>query len=130
MSACRSIPVGLLGLVLLAGCTHGPRPVREIQEVRRRIVPSDGQLIRTSQPVQNGFSIRTQWEIQTGVAGNQIYFQWLKNQLGPEYRVTAETASTISLVKCQDGDSFVLQISGKPKPPGMVAEVDFVALPD
>lgn len=134
MSRCRTMLVGLLGAVSLVGCTHDPQPtsstVRETQEVRRRTVPSHGQLIRTTQPVQSGFAIRAEWEIQTGWSDNQMYFHWLKNQLGPEYHVTAETASTITFVKGLDGDSYDLEISGKPAPSGVVAEAKFVARPD
>jgi len=126
--------VGLLGAASLVGCTHDPQStpstVREIQEVRRRTVPSNGQLIRTTQPVQSGFAIRAEWEIQTGSSDNQMYYRWLKNQLGPEYHVTAETASTITFVKGLDGDSYDLEISGKPAPSGVVAEAKFVARPD
>jgi len=79
--------VGLLGAVSLVGCTHDPQPtsspVREIQEVRRRTVPSHGQLIRTTQPVQSGFAIRAEWEVQTGSSDNQMYFQWLVHRAQP-----------------------------------------------
>ena len=126
--------VGLLGAASLVGCTQDPQStsstVREIQEVRRRTVPINGQLTRTTQPVQSGFAIRAEWEIQTGSSDNQMYYRWLKNQLGPEYHVTTETASTITFVKGLDGDSYDLEISGKPAPSGVVAEAKFVARPD
>ncbi len=126
--------VGFLGTLFLVGCTHDPRPtpsaIQEIQELRRRTVPNSGQLVRITEPVQDGFSVRAEWEVQAGLSGKQAYFQWLKDQLGPEYRVTAETPSSLMFAKQMDGDSYDLEISVKPSPSGIVAEAKFVALPD
>jgi hypothetical protein len=109
MSRRPAVLVWLLGTALLVGCTHDLQPTsstaHEIQEARRRTVPSNGRLIRTAQPALSGFAIRSEWEIQTAYSDNQTYFHWLKNQLGPEYHVTAETASTITFAWADLGNA-------------------------
>ena len=91
----RLISLCLVGSVFLIACTRRQQfwvspTVREIEEVKGRTVPSNGSLLRVSGPIRNASSIRASWEIQTS-SDNQMYFQWLKNQLGPEYHVTSET---------------------------------------
>ena len=61
-------------------------------------MPSDGSLLRVSEPVRKASSVRAAWEIRTK-SENQMYFHWLKNQLGPEYHVTSETASVVRSCK-------------------------------
>ncbi len=100
---CQALSLCLIGSVFLTACTRRQRfwvsPTgREIEEVRSRTVPSNGSLLRVSEPVRNESSVRDSWEIQTR-SDNQAYFQWLKNQLGPQYHVTSETASAVTFVK-------------------------------
>ena len=59
-----------------------------------------------------------------------MYFQWLKNQLGPEYHVTSETTSAMTLVKQIEGDSYTIAIQGSGDRTGTVVEAQFVAAPD
>ncbi len=92
-------------------------------------MPSDGSLLRVSEPVRNDFSIRATWEIQTK-SDNQAYFQWLKNQLGPEYHVMSETASVVTFVKEIEGDSYTAAIRSSGAPAGIVVQAQFVAAPD
>lgn len=92
-------------------------------------MPSDGSLLRVSEPVRNDSSVRATWEIQTR-SDNQAYFQWLKNQLGPEYHLTSETASSLTFVKQTEGDSYTAAIRGSGAPAGTVVEAQFVAAPD
>ena len=103
--------------------------MREIEEVKRRTVPSDGSLVRESRPIQDTSSIRANWEIQTR-SDNRVYFQWLKNQLGPEYHVTSETASAMTLVKPMEGDSYTITIQGSGAQGGTAVHSQFVAAPD
>jgi hypothetical protein len=103
--------------------------VREIEEVRSRTVPSNGSLLRVSEPVRNESSVRDSWEIQTR-SDNQAYFQWLKNQLGPQYHVTSETASAVTFVKEMEGDSYTVAIRSSGAAGGSVVEAQFVAAPD
>lgn len=131
---CRVLSLCLLGSVFLVGCT--PRQqfwasptVREIEEVRSRTVPSDGSLLRVSEPVRKDSSVRAAWAIRTK-SDNQTYFHWLKNQLGPEYHVTSETASVVTFVKEIEGDSYTLVIRSSGAPAGVVVEAQFVAAPD
>src|ERR1019366_8535214 len=98
-----------IGSVFLTACTRRQRfwvspTVREIEEVRSRTVPSNGSLLRVSEPVRNESSVRDSWEIQTR-SDNQAYCQWLKTCPGPHYPVWAETASAVTLVKEMEGDS-------------------------
>lgn len=131
---CRALSLCLLGIVFLVGCTRHQEfwtssTVREIEEVKRRMVPTDGALLRESEPARNDSSVRATWEIQTK-SDNQAYCQWLKNQLGPEYHVTSESASAITLVKEVEGDSYMIAIRNSGPSAGIVVEVQFVAAPD
>ena len=103
--------------------------MREIEEVKRRTVPSDGSLVRESGPVRDTSGIRASWEIQTR-SDNRVYFQWLKNQLGPEYHVTSETASGMTLVKPMEGDSYTIAIQRSGAQGGTAVQAQFVAAPD
>jgi hypothetical protein len=103
--------------------------VREIEEVKHRTVPNDGSLLREKGPVRDTSSIRASWEIQTRL-DNRVYFQWLKNQLGPEYHVTSETNAAMTLVRQIEGDSYTIAIQGSATPTGTVLEAQFVAAPD
>ena len=131
---CRMLSLCLLGSVFLVACTRRQQfwvspTVRETKEVRSRTVPSNGSLLRVSEPMRKDSSIRATWEIQTKF-DNQAYFQWLKSQLGPEYHVTSETASAVTFVKEIEGDSYTLVIRTSGAPAGVVVEAQFVAAPD
>jgi len=130
----RAMSLCLLATVFLVACTGRQQlwaspTVREIEEVKRRTVPSNGSLLRESGPVRDTSTIRASWEIQTG-SDNRMYFQWLKNQLDREYHVTSETASAITLVKQIEGDSYTIAIQGSGAPTGTVVAAQFVAAPD
>ncbi len=129
----RGISLCLLAIVFLVACTRqqfwASPTVREIEEVKRRTVPSDGSLVRESGPVRDTSSIRANWEIQTR-SDNRVYFRWLKNQIGPEYHVTSETKAAMTLVKQIEGDSYTIAVQGSGDRSGFVVEVQFVAAPD
>ena len=130
----RAMSLCLLATVFLVACTRRQQfwaspTVREIEEVKSRTVPRNGSLLRESAPVRDTSSIRANWEIQTG-SDNQAYFQWLKNQLGPEYHVTSETTSAMTLVKQIEGDSYTIAVKGSGGRTGTVVEAEFVAAPD
>ena len=130
----RAMSLCLLATVFLVACTRRQEfwaspTVREIEEVKSRTVPSNGSLLSESEPIRDTSSIRASWEIQTR-SDNQVYFQWLKNQLGREYHVTSETASAMTLVKQIEGDSYTIAIQGSTAPTGTVVEAQFVAAPD
>ena len=131
---CRVLSLCYLGIVFLVGCTRRQQfwvspTVREIEEVRSRTVPSNGSLLRVSEAVRNDSSVRATWEIQTK-SDNQTYFQWLKNQLGPQYHVTSEAASVVTFVKEIEGDSYTVTMRNSGAPAGIVVEAHFVAAPD
>ena len=122
------------GGVFLTACTRPqkfwePSTVREIEKVRSRTVPSDGSLLRVSEPVRNDSSVRASWEIQ-GSSGNPAYFQWLKNQLSPEYHLTSESTSGVTFVKEIEGDSYTVEIRSRSAQAGTILEAQFVAAPD
>ena len=129
----RAMSLCLLATVFLVACTRqqfwAPSTMREIEEVKHRTVPSDGSLVRESRPLRDTSSIRASWEIQTR-SDNRVYFQWLKNQLGPEYHVTSETASAMTLVKPMEGDSYTITIQRSGPQGGTSIEAQFVAAPD
>ena len=125
----RSLSLCLLATVCLVACTDRHESVREIEEVKHRTVPNDGSLLREKGPVRDTSSIRASWEIQTRL-DNRVYFQWLKNQLGPEYHVTSETNAAMTLVRQIEGDSYTIAIQGSATPTGTVLEAQFVAAPD
>jgi hypothetical protein len=131
---CRVLTLCLLGSVFLVACTGhqefwGSPATREIREVRSRTVPGDASPLRTSEPVQNETNVLATWEFQTK-SGSGTYFQWLKGQLGPEYRITSQTTSTISLVKEIEGDSYTVAVRSTDAIAGTVIEVQLVATPD
>ena len=130
----RVMSLCLLESVFVVACTRRQQywqspTVREIEEVRSRTVPSNGSLLRMSEPVRNDSSVRATWEIQTR-SDNQPYFQWLKNQLGPEYHVTSETTSVVTFVKETEGDSYTVAIQSRGATAGLVVVAQFVAAPD
>jgi len=130
----RAMSLCLLATVFLVACTRRQEfwaspIVREIEEVKSRTVPSNGSLLSESEPIRDTSSIRASWEIQTR-SDNQVYFQWLKNQLGQGYHVTSETTSAMTLVKQIEGDSYTIAIQCSGAPTATVAEVHFVAAPD
>ena len=130
----RAMSLCLLATVFLVACTRRQQfwaspTVREIEQVKSRTVPSDGSLVRESGPVRSTSSIRASWEIQTR-SDNRGYFQWLKNRLGPDYHVTSETTSAMTLVKPIEGDSYTIAIHGSDAQGGTVVEAQFVAAPD
>ena len=130
----RAMSLCLLATVFLVACTRRHQfwaspTVREIEEVKSRTVPSNGSLLSESEPIRDTSSIRASWKVQTR-SDNQVYFQWLKNQLGREYHVTSETASAMTLVKQIEGDSYTIAIQGSATPTGTVLEAQFVAAPD
>ncbi len=92
-------------------------------------MPSDGSLLRVTDPVRDDSSVRASWEIQ-GSSGNQAYFQWLKNQLSPEYHLTSETTSAVTFVKEIEGDSYTVEIRSRSTQAGTIMEAQFVAAPD
>jgi len=131
---CHAMSFWLLATVFLVACTHrqefwASQTVREIEEVKSRMVPSDGSLLNESGPARDPSNIRASWEIQTK-SDNRAYFQWLKNQLGKEYHVTSESASAMTLVKQIEGDSYTIAIHGNGAPAGTMVQVQFVAGPD
>jgi hypothetical protein len=130
----RAMSLCLLATVFLVACTRRQEfwaspTAREIEEVKSRTVPSNGSLLSESEPIRDTSSIRASWKVQTR-SDNQVYFQWLKNQLGREYHVTSETASAMTLVKQIEGDSYTIAIQGSGAPTGTVVEAQFVAAPD
>ena len=125
------VSVSVLGMVFFVACQRSaPSSVlNEIEEVRKHTVPSDGSLRRVSEAVRSDSSIRASWEIQAA-SDNGAYFRLLKNQLGPEYHVTSETSSSITLVKQREGDAYTVKIRSKGAVSDSVFEAAFVAQPD
>lgn len=126
--------VSVVGTVFFLGCQENRRSVpssmvHEIEQVRRRTVPSGGSLLRVSEPVRSDSSVRASWEIQAA-SDNRAYFRSLKNQLGPEYHVTSETSSGITFVKQREGDAYTVGIRSKGAVSDSVFEAAFVAQPD
>jgi hypothetical protein len=130
---CRVLSLCLLGGLVLVGCTRHPystvSTAHEIERVTKRTLPNNGALHRVSEPVRNEFSVRATWEIQTNSDG-QTYFQWVKKQLEPDYHVVAETSSSVTFMKDNEGDSYAITIESRSAPAGVVVEAQFVATPD
>jgi len=134
-SACsRRLATVLLVIAALVACTRRQdaplsATVREIDAPQRRLVPSDGGLLRSLEPVRTPSGVRTSWEIQTKWDA-ATYFQWLKGELGPSYHPTSQTDSSLSLVKEMEGDSYMVGVTSRKGVGGFVIEVQFVAIPD
>ena len=127
MNHSRAVSLSLAGCVFLVACTHilpfRSAIVREVEDARRRTVPSDGRLVGITEPAKNEYGIRTTWEVGTRL-DSQAYVHWLKNQF-PEYRVVSETASKLILAKQVEADSFSLEVNVKTSSSGTIAEVNF-----
>ncbi len=130
------LPVLILCLFVAAcvsGCAHDGAPtdtvVREVAELRERTIPSDGHLIRASQPVQDRLIVRADWQIDTGTTDTASYFRWLRSELASEYHVTSETASAVAFTKQTDGDVCTITVS-KTGSVTTLAEAHFAAQPD
>jgi hypothetical protein len=128
----RAVSLSLAGCAFLVACTHSPplrsAPIREVEDVRRRTVPNGGRLLSVTEPAKNEYGIRATWKVSTRF-DSQAYVRWLKNQF-PEYRVVSETASTLSLTKQSEADSYSLQVSATTSASETVAEVTFAARAD
>ncbi len=103
--------------------------VREIAEVKDRLVPRDGVLVESSEPARSTSSVKASWEIQTK-SDPGTYFEWLKKEFGPAYHTTSQTDSTLSLGKEVDGDSYIVIVTSHQGVGGALVEVQFVAMPD
>lgn len=127
MSHHRAVSLLLAGCVFLVACKHSlpfrSAIVREVEDARRRTVPSDGRLVGTTEPAKNEYGIRATWEVWTRL-DSQAYVHWLKKQF-PEYRVVSETASKLILAKQAEGDSYGLEVNVKTSSSGTAAEVNF-----
>jgi hypothetical protein len=97
--------------------------VREVENARRRTLPSDGRLDGITEPAKNEFGIRATWKVWTRL-DSQAYVHWLKNQF-PEYRVVSETDSKLILAKQVEADSYNLEVNVKTSSSGTAAEVTF-----
>jgi len=123
-----------LAAAALVGCTQKQdaplsTTVRETSELKLRLVPNDGVLVRSRQPIRSASAVRATWEIQTK-SDAITYFQLLKRELGPEYHPTSQTDSTFSVAKETQGDSYLVSVTSHPGDGGVVVEVQFVAIPD
>ena len=124
----------LLAAVALLACTQRrdaplSGTVREIAAVKDRLVPRDGVLVQSSEPVRSTASVKVRWEIQTK-SDPATYFEWLKGELGPAYQTTSQTDSMLSLGKEAEGDSYIVTVTSHAGVGGAVVEVQFVAMPD
>ncbi len=124
----------LLATVAFLACTQrqsapSSATVREIAELKDKLVPRDGVLFQSSEPVRSSSSVKASWEIQTK-SDPSTYFQWLKGQLGPAYHATAQTDSMLSLGKEMEGDSYLVTVTTHQGVGGALVDVQFVAMPD
>ncbi len=103
--------------------------VREIVSVKNRLVPHDGVLVQSSEPVRSTSSVTANWEIQTK-SDPAAYFEWLKGQLGLAYHITSQTDSMLSLGKEIEGDTYILTVTSHQGVGGALVDVQFVAMPD
>ena len=106
-----------------------PATVREIDTLKDRLVPRDGVLVQSSEPVRSTSSVKASWEIQTK-SDPGTYFRWLKGELSPAYHTTSQTDSTLSLGKEMEGDSYIVTVTSHQGVGGALVEVRLVAMPD
>jgi hypothetical protein len=119
-----------LAPMLLIACTTKSPVLRDVQELKRRTVPSGGSLSSSTEPVLKDYCLRAAWEVQA-TSDTDSYLHWLRGQLGPEYLVTSETTSSVIFVKQLEGDSYTLHINSKrASQQGIVAEANFTACSD
>ncbi len=97
--------------------------------MKDRLVPRDGALVQSSAPVRSTSGVKASWQIQTK-SDPAAYFEWLKEGLGPAYRTTSQTDSTLSLGREMEGDSYIVTVTSHAGVGGAVVEVQFLAMPD
>ncbi len=124
----------LLATAALLACTQRqdaplPATVREIAALKDRLVPRDGVLVESSEPVRSTSSVKASWEIQSK-SDPATYFEWLKGGLGPAYHTTSQTDSMLSLGKELEGDSYIVTATSHQGVGGAIVAVQFVAMPD
>ncbi len=124
----------LLATVTLLACTQRQDAplsgtLREIAEVKDRLVPPHGVLVESSEPLRSTSGVKAGWEIQTK-SDPAAYFEWLKGELGPAYRIASQTDSMLSLGKEIEGDSYMLTVTSHQGVGGALVDVQFVAMPD
>jgi hypothetical protein len=122
-----------VGIVGLSGCegrqaSSSGDTTREIEYVRKQTLPSDGSMLGRSKPIRSDSSVRATWEVQTELNA-QTYFHFLKDQMGSQYQVTSELPSAITFVKHIDGDTYTVEVRGKPTS-AKAFEIAFIAAPD
>ncbi|HEV2398996.1 MAG TPA: hypothetical protein VGS27_18770 [Candidatus Sulfotelmatobacter sp.] len=120
--------------VALLACTprqDAPMPatVREIAALKDRLVPRDGLLVQSTEPVRSTSSVKASWEIQTK-SDPATYFRWLEGELSPAYHTTSQTDSTLLLGKEIEGDSYIVTVTSHQGVGGALVEVQLVAMPD
>lgn len=130
----RRLLLCLMATAALLACTprqDAPMPatVREIAALKDRLVPRDGLLVQSSEPVRSTSSVKASWEIQTK-SDPATYFRWLKGELGPSYHTTSQTDSALSLGKEVVGDLYTVTVTSHAGVGGALVEVQVVAMPD
>ena len=130
----RKLLLSLLATAVLLACTPRqdapvPATVREIDALKDRLVPRDGLLVQSSEPVRSTSSVKASWEIQTK-SDPATYFRWLKGELSSAYHTTSQTDSTLSLGKEIEGDSYIVTVTSHQGVGGALVEVRLVAMPD
>ncbi len=126
--------VCLLATATLLACTQRQDAplsgtLKEIAEVKDRLVPPHGVLVESSEPVRSTSAVKVSWEIQTK-SGPPAYFEWLKGELRPAYHTTSQTDSTLSLGKEIEGDTYILTVTSHQGVGGTLVDVQLVAMPD
>jgi hypothetical protein len=122
-----------MGILCLAGCRGQHASLandtsREIEYLRKVTLPSNGLMRGVSEPIRTDSRVRVTWEIQTELDA-RAYFQWLKDQLGSKYQVTSELPSAITFAKHIEGDTYTVEVRGKPSST-KVFEIAFIGGPD
>ena len=81
---------------------------REMEAIERKVVPLDAQVLARSGPVQNNWSIKATWDIETKMEKAE-YSKWVTSQLVPEFKMVRADESQLTFSKHTGGDTHSIE---------------------
>jgi hypothetical protein len=128
----RVLKVLLLFCALqLVGCAREQQPspeiVAEINTLQQQTVALSSSLLSPARISKHKMSVQADWQVKD-LSTTKEYFDWVKQQLGADFRVVSQTESALIMQKTLPGDLYTLEL--RSNPPGSNIDVHFLAMPD
>jgi hypothetical protein len=128
----RVLKVLLLCCALqLVGCIREQQPspeiISEIQRLEQRTISPDSSLQKAASIRKQTMSVKADWQVRISSTTKE-YFNWVKQQSGPDYQVLSQTESALSMRKTLPGDSYTVEFRSNSS--GSNIDVHFFATGD